>query len=438
MGQAHIITHTHWDRDWFLPQEFINEWLDDLFERLFALIDQAPDYRYVIDGQTSIIDDYLTANPDKREALTQNAQAGNLLLGPYCGQIDWRVVSEESLIRNLYIGISDAKAYGNLMACGWVLDNFGHCSQSPQIHALFGIRDIFLWRGPVFENDGIKSQFIWQGSDGTSANAHYLLSGYRNFYNLSDTTGFIDARVEQMTGLLGPYSPSGKMVFLDGYDIDTWPEDPFKFLPQPDQFVRSSPLKFATEAMGGVNRGELPVISGELFSGKSASVFPGSLSSRMYLRLQNALIERMLAYYLEPLQALLSRAGLASDSSEIKQMWKALIGTQLHDCIGGVSVDQVHDHSEAICRKLYEQINSHLDDLAGYLPSLLDLRPGSYAFLPSPYAYESIWLYHDQHIHRTVSSGSGIHKIHESLTVAEPKPVDCEFSRQNQYYKPAY
>lgn len=244
MTNIHVMTHTHWDRDWFLPKEFINEWLDELFDRLLPLIEAIPNYQYVIDGQTSIIDDYLARHHEKHNEIVTRGRAGNLLMGPYFGQIDWRVVSEESLMRNLYIGIRDARSYGNCMNCGWMVDNFGHCSQSPQIHSLFGIKDVYLWRGPVFAEDEIRSAFKWTGSDGTHVKGHYLLSGYRNFYNLTDTREFIDARVDQMKRLLGPYSPSGKMIFLDGYDIgrlvlekdegDTYNADPKPFNPPPE------------------------------------------------------------------------------------------------------------------------------------------------------------------------------------------------------------
>jgi alpha-mannosidase len=434
MTTIHVITHTHWDRDWFLPKEFINEWLDDLFERLFRLIEAVPDYRYVLDGQTSVIDDYLARNPTHRSKIAHTAQAGNLLIGPYFGQVDWRVVSEESLMRNLYIGITDARKYGNLMTCGWVVDNFGHCSQSPQIHTLFGIEDIYLWRGPVFEKDEICSEFNWQGSDGSIARVHYLLSGYRNFYNLTDTAEHIDARIDQMIDLLRPYSPSGQLIFLDGYDIDVWPEDPFEFLQDSQLFVRSTPQDYAESHCAAPGTESIPVLKGELYSGKYASVFPGSLSSRMYLRIQNALIERLLTYYLEPLQALLNNAGLDTDIEETLAMWKDLIGTQLHDCIGGVSVDQVHDHMEAIYKKLYDQIKERLEWVIGYLPSLLDLEKGVYAFMPSPYAYESLLLCHGQSVHRVCPEGCGIYKLDKVYPQPDAVPIDHDFIWKNDHF----
>ncbi len=76
-------------------------------------MEQVPDYGYILDGQTLILEDYLGRHPEKLSTIQRYTRAGNLLIGPYYGQIDWRAVSEESLMRNLYVGISDAQEYGN-------------------------------------------------------------------------------------------------------------------------------------------------------------------------------------------------------------------------------------------------------------------------------------------------------------------------------------
>ena len=70
MKKIHVLTHTHWDRDWFLPAEFINEWLDDLFDNLFEILEGVPDYRFIMDGQTLFLEDFLNRQPEK--PLTSN------------------------------------------------------------------------------------------------------------------------------------------------------------------------------------------------------------------------------------------------------------------------------------------------------------------------------------------------------------------------------
>jgi mannosylglycerate hydrolase len=53
---AHIINHTHWDREWFLTSEYTSRWLPGLIDRLEALIDANPDFQFFFDGQTLVIE----------------------------------------------------------------------------------------------------------------------------------------------------------------------------------------------------------------------------------------------------------------------------------------------------------------------------------------------------------------------------------------------
>ena len=433
MSTIHILTHTHWDREWFLPSEYTNPWLHNLFPRLFDLIEQHPEYRYILDGQTLMVEDYLNAHPEQEAAIQQKAESGNLLLGPYYGQNDWRVVSEESLMRNLYLGICDAKRYGNLMLYGWLMDNFGHCSQSPQIHKLFGIDTVFVWRGPVFKNDNIASDFLWQGSDNSKVQATFLVSGYRNFYNLTDTTDYIEQRIKQLETTLAPFAPNEHLIFLNGYDLDVYPEDPFQFLEDRNEFIRSTPERYSQEIQK-VTDSSVPVLRGELYSGKYACIFPGSLSARGYLKIENALIENLLAYYLEPMQALLNNAGIATDIPGTEALWRDLLKTQLHDNLGGVGVDQVHDSMEETYERLYHDIKERITSCLQQIPALFDLQQGKYVYMPAPFDYEDIWLATDRNVHMISSIGSGFYKIDPQKGGVNRKKDVKSYTWKNLYY----
>jgi len=63
----HFIPHTHWDREWYLPLVVFQS-------RLVTLIDDALDrlehddmLRVTLDGQTVLLEDYLTFRPERRE-----------------------------------------------------------------------------------------------------------------------------------------------------------------------------------------------------------------------------------------------------------------------------------------------------------------------------------------------------------------------------------
>ncbi len=56
---AHILSHTHWDREWYLNSTYTNPWLVPFFDALFAMLNKEPEYRFILDGQTSLIEDWL-------------------------------------------------------------------------------------------------------------------------------------------------------------------------------------------------------------------------------------------------------------------------------------------------------------------------------------------------------------------------------------------
>src|SRR5215510_15322822 len=74
---VHVVAHTHWDREWYQP-------LERFRQRLVALIDELLDaptpsnarQSFLLDGQTILLDDYLSLRPDRPEALTAPLRSG--------------------------------------------------------------------------------------------------------------------------------------------------------------------------------------------------------------------------------------------------------------------------------------------------------------------------------------------------------------------------
>ena len=127
-----IISHTHWDREWFVPAGFARTWLVPFFDSLFKLLEKEEEYRFVLDGQSILLEDYiLQLSPTDRERTAKRiarfAGEGRLILGPYYQQPDWQLVSGEALVRNLLIGSADAASLAgeHRSRVGWLMDNFG-------------------------------------------------------------------------------------------------------------------------------------------------------------------------------------------------------------------------------------------------------------------------------------------------------------------------
>ena len=72
---VHVISHSHWDREWYMPLERHKMKLLDLFDNCMELFEKDPAYKsFHLDGQTIVLDDYLEICPEKREQLKQCIQ----------------------------------------------------------------------------------------------------------------------------------------------------------------------------------------------------------------------------------------------------------------------------------------------------------------------------------------------------------------------------
>jgi len=109
----HVISHTHWDREWYLTFQQFRFRLVHLIDRLMDLMDRDPEFRYFhLDAQTICIEDYLAVKPANRERLLRFVREGRILTGPWYQQNDVFLTSGEATIRNLLIGHRMAEEYG--------------------------------------------------------------------------------------------------------------------------------------------------------------------------------------------------------------------------------------------------------------------------------------------------------------------------------------
>jgi len=348
--------------------------LPSLFQKLFELIDNNPEYKFVLDGQMLLVKDYLSnfQGEERKKAEDElKKYSKNIAFGPYYGQIDWRV-SEESSIRNIILGRQEAKKYGNVMNIGWLLDNFGFLSQVAQINSKCEIEGFFLWRGLKMKFP--KIGFTWSSPDGSKIHGIFLLDSYRNIMRLKDYPEVMEKRLELEINKLKTYSKTNYLPLLNGYDLDPVPEDPTDGELKtvfPDEFIQEY---FNQEAPSLIEE-----YVGELIDGSVVSVFPGSLSTRQYLKIMNWHSEYMLSKVLEPLIAI---ADNSEYDKELQKAWEYLIMNLVHDSIGGVGVDQIHEDMEERYNKIKEifesTLNNVLDKVGQILPlgyACLNLNP---------------------------------------------------------------
>jgi len=76
------------------------------------------------------------------------------------------LVSGESLVRNLLLGDRICREFGVAPTpIGYVTDNFGHCSQLPQLIRQIGMRAAILHNGTSGADE--RTEMVWEGADGS-------------------------------------------------------------------------------------------------------------------------------------------------------------------------------------------------------------------------------------------------------------------------------
>ena len=135
-----VISHTHWDREWYQSFEKFRMRLCDLINNLFDILDNYPDYIFHLDAQTIVLEDYLQVYPENEKKLKDYIKSGNIVVGPWYVQNDFYLSSGEATVRNLLIGSELAEKFGECAKVGYTPDQFGLCSQLPQIFNKFDIK----------------------------------------------------------------------------------------------------------------------------------------------------------------------------------------------------------------------------------------------------------------------------------------------------------
>src|SRR5437763_136072 len=135
MLDIHVVSHTHWDREWYLTREQFRLRLVALVDRLLDLLDNEPAYKYFhLDGQTIVLEDYLEIRPEQHARLRRAIASGRILIGPWYVMPDEFLVSGESIVRNLARGHRIAREFASPMPVGYLPDVFGHVAQMPYSH----------------------------------------------------------------------------------------------------------------------------------------------------------------------------------------------------------------------------------------------------------------------------------------------------------------
>ncbi|MFZ0667456.1 MAG: hypothetical protein WAM97_17005 [Acidimicrobiales bacterium] len=337
-----IVPHTHWDREWYEPFQSFRMRLVDMFDKLIPLLEKDPSYaRFMLDGQIAVVDDYLEVRPEAEARIRALAATGRLTMGPWYVLLDEFLVSGETIIRDLQMGIGRGAAFGGVMNVGYLPDMFGHIAQMPQILKLAGFEDTVVWRGVPSAID--RSGFWWESPDGSVIRAEYLMTGYGNGAAIGDDAKALVQRIDDHIEEVGSFLLNG-LLFMNGTDHQEPQPWLGRVVAEANEIQEDLELEVTSlaEYLAKAPREELPSWKGELRSGFRANVLMGVASNRVDVKVSAATTERQLEQRAEPYSALFQPADHYPESL-LHLAWLGVVRNAAHDSICACSVDEVVD-----------------------------------------------------------------------------------------------
>lgn len=346
--QLVVVPHAHGAREGRLPFEHARLNRVRLIDRLLEIFATDPEYtHFLLDVQTVILDDYLEVRPEKEAVIRELLTSGKLTVGPWYVQPEESLVSGESLVRNLQIGVGSARRFGRAMELGMLAGSFGHAAQLPQVFAGFGFEAGCVW-------GGTPEAWVWEALDGTALTFHHLPLGFTMPEGFEEALTALDREAEI------PGFGRIRVLLIEGVPE---PDFPRYFHALNRSRVREWEVVQASlpEAIARARReaGDLEIRSGELRESNET----GMLSARIPLKLRNAKAQTMLERWVEPFSAFASLAGRDYPQAMIKHAWRLLLQNHAPPSIGGSANDEVHRQMNARFERL-EGLSGMLRDEA--------------------------------------------------------------------------
>lgn len=422
---CHVISNTHWDREWRYPFQSYRMALVDMLDKLLDILEKHPEYHsFFLDSQTVILEDYLQIRPENSERVKKLVQSDRLQIGPWYTLPDEWGCPGEALVRNLLRGHKSAKEFGPVAKVGYTPFSNGQISQLPQLYQGFGIDSCFFYRG--VGKHLAKSEFIWKSPDGTEVFGFRFGDYARyNYYFLIYRPGLLGRttadREYKWTPEEVPYrvasdqsqdfqydwinqkltvnkdkikqaledsrkytradATTSELLYMMGHDHSYAAEEEIDLISacqdhlEPGENLFHSSLAEYMKTFREKAK-DLQVLEGEMRhtnkEGLWTNLMALILSCRLYLKQRNARVNAQIIYGAEPLAACAWLTGSEYPAPYLDEAWKWILINQAHDAIGGCSVDKVHREmltrwdevetiSEEICRGSMRDLVSRID-----------------------------------------------------------------------------
>ena len=406
---AHVVSHTHWDREWRWPIWQTRMMLVDFLDELIEVLESGQYAGFLLDGQVIPVLDYLDTRPEMKERIIQLVQADKLQIGPWYTLPDQYPVDGEALVRNLLWGMRKADELGGAFRVGYTSFGWGQTAQLPQIYAGFGIDLAFVGK-QVSKKRAPHSEFVWRSPDGSELLAtRFGSDGRANFYfnvHLSLLFGIdhkgSDWYYDWANGGIAYHRADAEQMEQDHFRLDPptdWhpefvtPElieavwrttddsvlDNDRLMMNGCDYTAAQPLlqkmldrfnevdaqknrkwvqstlpQFIDLMRRDIDQSSLCVVEGELRDGPAGPLTGNALSTRLYVKRLNKHAQNMLIRFAEPTAAMATVAGSKYPHEFLRQAWQYLLESHPHDSINAVAQDKT---ALDVCDRLRQVID---------------------------------------------------------------------------------
>ena len=317
---------------------------DQVFTDVLEELENNKKAKFCLDGQVSIIEDYLSIRPEKLEKIKEFVNEDRLFIGPWYTQTDAQLVSGESIIRNLSIGIHETNKIGKHMKVGYLPDTFGFNAQIPTILKSCNIDNIIFWRGINYDNQVKASYFLWKGLSGKTIYVANFPYGYGRVPRLLLEEEFREKKLFPLVNKIKCLSNLDEIIMPIGNDQVEITHDLNKKIEEinkhtQDVYIQSSYEEFIEVLRK--NKEKLEIYEGEFRQPKTGRVHKTIGSVRYDIKKTNFEVEQLLLNRVEPLYAIAKSLGIDISRNLIVKAWKKIMEGQAHDSMGGCITDDV-------------------------------------------------------------------------------------------------
>lgn len=350
----HIINYLDWQRE---GQRTLDAQRPILLEILAQILESIDHHNYVetmlLGGETLILSDISAVDGSLLKQLIRKTN-NTLRIGPWYTYLDGLLTDGETYIRNLLLGLADAKHYGIPINTVAIMPNITQIApQLPQILRGFGIDTLFAYSEQVI----LPLPFVWRAPDGSTL----LVVNHQTSEKLSETV--------QAQGIA---QPDGPFIWMHLTNSSTTALA--NILEQSAEVsARHSTLNDLAKAVRSNLPDEFrPKVAGELHLHPIAET-SGRFSGRIAYKQAVLKLESQLRHFAEPLFAISQTFGTPAFPSIQKSLldysWRLLMQNMSYEAFAGAINDDVYDEVQIRNRQIDDNsqrvISKALDGLSG-------------------------------------------------------------------------